>query len=222
MNLDEAKAKRARQCWLSEGVWGDMSCRTLADCLHCRNCEIYAFASRKFFTRVRSEKPAASFASMPRAEAAIQTAQAESFFLFEVAKRVFALETKRVLKIERTRLVHRVPHRDGRVVKGIANVGGELMMCVCLEELLEIEASNSVPEESKRMIVCGGGSEKFCFIVDEACGIARVMRDEVATLSAGCDGLIDVFAEKVFTQEGTEIPVIDLKLVMLAVARKHL
>jgi chemotaxis-related protein WspD len=78
------------------------------------------------------------------------------------------------------RPIHSLPHRRNGVVLGVANVRGELLVCVSLEHLLGIEAQPHAIATirnqrlvHRRLLVLRHAGGRLAFPVDEAHGAER-------------------------------------------------
>jgi chemotaxis-related protein WspD len=89
------------------------------------------------------------------------------------------------------RPVHSLPHRQGRLVKGLVNIRGELLICISLGELLGI-ATAPAPDKATargsrapdRLLVAASGNERLAFPADEVFGIERYHPDDVQPVPA--------------------------------------
>lgn len=99
-----------------------------------------------------------------------------SVMVFRIGQEWLALETIYFNQVVPRRLIHRVPHRSGKVLLGVVNINGELQLCVALSQLLEIEQvitvhPNRVPYHQNRMIAIKKEHDLWIFPVDEIEGI---------------------------------------------------
>lgn len=74
--------------------------------------------------------------------------------------------------------VHSLPHRKSGVVRGIANIRGELLVCVSLGTVLGIEHEPAVSHETgrrtyHRLLVVNREGNRLAFPVDEVLGVHR-------------------------------------------------
>jgi chemotaxis-related protein WspD len=71
---------------------------------------------------------------------------------------------------------------------GIVNVRGELLLCVCLDAVLEVNRAEGTDPDSRtasvfrRMIVIGNPGERWVFPVDEVDRVYRVNEAEMEAL----------------------------------------
>lgn len=169
-------------CWNRIGVYGDATCQRLAEHVHCRNCPVYSAAAIQVLDRSHAgdaNKLAVAeatriFASEKRGE---QRA-AQSAFVFRIGGEWLALSMAVVDEVADLRAIHSLPHRRSGVVLGLANVRGELLVCVSLAQLLGIESVASAMSQQRRVVqrrllVLRGPGGRLAFPVDEAHGSER-------------------------------------------------
>src|SRR5262245_43441453 len=175
-------------CWNRIGVWGDRSCPELPPVVHCRNCPVFAAASRGFLD---VPSPAGYLEEWTeRLTAPIEEAATDlhSVLIFRLGEEWLALRVQVLLEATNPRPIHRVPHRAG-LLAGLVNIRGELHLCVHLDRLLGIKSkikdqeSGVSGQESaagngrSRLIVVQHDAERWVFPVDEI--------DQVYRFSAG-------------------------------------
>ncbi|MFM9097124.1 MAG: chemotaxis protein CheW [Phycisphaerales bacterium] len=93
--------------------------------------------------------------------------------------------------------VHRVPHRRGPVVRGSANLDGEILLGMALEAALGLPApAGARPRAS--LVVVGGTRDRWAFEVDEVVGVvdvpASAMRAPPVTVAVARNGCIATLA----------------------------
>ena len=166
-------------CWNRIGVHGDGSCVELVVHVHCRNCPVYSAAAGRVLDR--------DSAGSDRGEATRQFAMrktgerraAHSAFLFRIAHEWLALPTTVLDEVAGLRPVHSLPNRRSGVVLGLANVRGELLVCVSLGQLLGIEVAGDINALGqsrtavRRLLVMREGNSRLAFPVDEVHGTER-------------------------------------------------
>lgn len=180
----------AGNCWTEIGASGDRSCERLAGVVHCRNCPDYSAAGRKLFERPMTEtllREAAESLAAPKATA---SEAALSLVVFRIQREWFALRALALERISEVQPVHSVPFRSGGALRGLTNVGGELVLCVSLGGILGLSAGEdpASPGVTKpRLCVIQEGRRRYAFVVDEVLGVRRVqpasMRPVPATVS---------------------------------------
>ncbi len=222
MNVDIEEKIRA-SCWSSEGLWGKMSCERLKELGHCFNCEVYAAAGRELFDKDASKR---------RRDFPINTAakndssdenkgKTASYFAFKLGDLNFAMDLKGVVRVAHPRVVHRIPHRDDKIVRGLINVGGEIIPAASLCDILEIQRPKSDPAKD-RIFVYRMGTDVFAFQTNAALGVARISEKDVLEASETEGALKSPFVERAFLWRGRTVSVIDSQLVFHAIFKKLL
>lgn len=165
---------------------GDHSCPELERLGHCRHCPTYTAASAKLLDR---PLPAGYRAAWTRRLAEAKAAAAagkESLLCFRVGDDWFALPTPVFQEVAERRPIHSLPHQRHAAVLGLANVRGELLVCVSLARLLGLPAAAQTAGRPARarLLVAGWHGQRTAFPVDEISGIRRVQPEEIRPLPA--------------------------------------
>ena len=103
--------------------------------------------------------------------------------MFRVGAEWLAFDARSIVEVVEPRPIHRVPHRTDRILLGLANIRGELYLCVSLRELLDLEVvDGSVPSAppsaagpSQPLLVAEVEQYRWVFPVDEIDGVHRVL-----------------------------------------------
>lgn len=186
------------ECWRRIGVGGDASCPELAQHIHCRNCPVYARAG----TRLLNRPPPAGYrrhwaAHYARGEPSLartsRAARPSAAMLFRLGPEWLALDATLFQEVTEHRPMHSLPHRQMGVVFGLVNVRGELLLCVSLGRLLELQsnAERRTPNgeigsafpvlhsefAGRRLLVISADTNRFAFPVDEVFGVHRFHLD---------------------------------------------
>jgi chemotaxis-related protein WspD len=181
-NRPAAETRPAEACWSRIGVQGDRSCPTLPEAVHCRNCGVFSEAGQRLFQR---EAPPEYLDEWTRQLAQSDTSAPSdsiSLLVFRIGPEWLALEARWVIEVISPRRIHRVPHRTDRLLLGLANIRGELQLCISLQELLGIEPAPASPSPAAaspagsrpRLIVAEHEQTRWVFPVDEVDGIHRI------------------------------------------------
>lgn len=182
------------RCWNFIGIEGDRSCPQLSTHVHCRNCPVYAAAGRYLlerttpeqyrheWTQLLAESQTEKNPQMPTY--AVATTETLTVVIFRLQREWLALPAQVFKETTAPSVIHTLPHRNNQVLQGIINIRGELLLCVSLNHLLNIESSNTpLPVLSlmvhSRMVVIEKAGNAWVFPVDELYGLHRFHRQEL-------------------------------------------
>ena len=169
---------KLKDCWNHIGVWGDGSCPELVQAGHCRNCPTYSAAAAKLLDREVGADYLDEGALHFRAVKQSTARDSESAVIFRIGAEWLALATNVFKEVCALRPIHSLPHRRNDNVLGIANVRGELLVCVSLHALLGIGKVAEIATGQRRLVherllVASRDGERLVFPVDEIHGIHR-------------------------------------------------
>lgn len=193
------------RCWKQIGVFGDFSCPKLTEIVHCRNCVEYNKAGRSLLDREISDEFLKEWTKNLTGVKETVALDTISVMVIRIKNEWLALKTVYLQETTNMRPIHRVPFRTNNVFKGIANINGELLLCVSIADLLEYAP---VEDDEKtdmmvynrmmvyeRMVVINKDGERYCFPVDEVLGIYSIslydLKEPPATLSKSPTTLIE-------------------------------
>lgn len=165
-------------CWNKIGVRGDGSCPELERHIHCRNCPVYAAAASVLLDR---DIPSADIDESTRHFSVarnVEDRDTASIVIFRIGVEWLGLPTAVFSEFVDVRPIHSLPHRHDRVVLGLTNVRGELLVCVSLAQVLGIEQEEKSREVRqgavyKRLVVIREKDNRIAFPVDEVHGIHK-------------------------------------------------
>ena len=173
-------------CWNQIGVWArvDTRCPELERVIHCHNCEVYSRASRGIleqdFPAEYQQEWTEIFA---REQQLLQRNGLSSVVIFRLGEEWFALPSRMIDEVTRMKPIHRLPHVDSGMVKGLVNIRGELKICISLGEILGLEKpSVDMSEEHvifDRILIAHSDNGQFVFPVSEVHGIHHYQEDEL-------------------------------------------
>ncbi|MER9580856.1 chemotaxis protein CheW [Mesorhizobium sp. M0276] len=172
-------------CWRQIGIRGDKSCPELEQHLHCRNCPTYKKIARGLLDRAVSSAYGDELARHTGRDvgSAAEADALRTAILFRLGEEWLALPVAIFHEVAESRPIHSLPHRRNSAVLGIANVRGELLICLSLAELLGIDdVQNGEPgrqaKSFRRLVVVGERDKRVAFMVDEIHGIHRFSENE--------------------------------------------
>lgn len=165
-------------CWNKIGVSGDLSCPELKKYIHCRNCPVYSAAAVDLLDTDLPADHMARWTSHVAQAKVLTEINTQSVVVFRIGDEWLALPTILFKEIASIGAIHSVPHRQNGVVLGLANIRGELLVCVSLQELLGLQQVSKRKRDKHHaadgrfMVIQHEGSRVVCQ-VDEVYGIQR-------------------------------------------------
>ena len=211
-------------CWNQIGVRGDGSCPELQKFVHCRNCPIYSSAGAALLDRPLPTEYRREW-TRHFAEKENQTPPAKtSVVLFRIQNEWLALPTHTFQEIAELRQIHSLPHRRGGTVLGLANIRGELLICVSLGRLLGVEQRD--PREPSRhittydrLMVVNWDDSRLAFPVAEVPGIHRFQAHELKDAPATVAHSNRNYTQGVFLWQGRAVGLLDATLLFSTLNR---
>jgi len=110
-----------------------------------------------------------------------------SCVLFRIGIEWLALPSSVFREIAERRSIHSLPHQKKGVVLGVANVRGELLICVSLGRFLGLERGQAMEKSGKdydRLVVTEWNAKLLAFPVNEVAGIHSYHPEELKQLPA--------------------------------------
>ena len=203
-------------CWSRIGIAGDHTCAELPRVIHCRNCAVFAAAARQALERPAPADYLAQWAERVASVAEEERGETLSSVVFRFASTHVALPTVAFVEAVEPRTVHAVPHRSSEVLLGIANIHGELQLCVSLAARLSL-ASGDAAATRPRLAVIEQGGERWAFPVDEIVGVYRIARDDLEPSRDATAA--SPFVSARFGLSGQQVDLLDAELVCAALRR---
>jgi chemotaxis-related protein WspD len=163
-------------CWNRIGVYGNKSCADLQTLVHCRNCPVYTMAGRHLLERDIPENYRREWTDLIALKRKSTAPEDRSAVFFRVNSEWLALPTQVLQEVAERKTIHSLPHRKAGILLGLANVRGELVICVSLSHMLGIEPMRSqaaVRTQYRRLLVAIGSGSRVSFPVDEVSGSER-------------------------------------------------
>lgn len=213
-------------CWSTIGIWGSQQprCPRLEQVFHCRNCDVYTAAGRRLLERESPAEYAHEWAQRLALKKEERMIGRMSVVVFRVQKEWLAVPTRLVQEVTDIRAVHRIPHRNYNVLKGLANIRGEMHLCVSLEGLLGIEApknANDLEDKARtvRSIVLAKNGERYVLPVGEIHGVHRYHANELDTVPATLSDSSSTYLTGVFRWKNGHAGCLDGDLLFSALGR---
>jgi chemotaxis-related protein WspD len=180
-------------CWNRIGIRGDRSCSELEHHIHCRNCPTYSAAARQLLDTPKPSDEQMGLTERLAAPAAESSTTVDrdrhSVIIFRLCEEWFAIRTGVCLEVAESRPLHSLPHRRGDTILGLANVRGDLLVCVSLTSLMGVSTERGTTPASRprgaapnRLMVLQIPSGPVASPVDEVDGIERVRQGDMKAL----------------------------------------
>ncbi|QYM80442.1 chemotaxis protein CheW [Horticoccus luteus] len=207
----------SQDCWKRIGIWGDRTCGELKQQIHCRNCPTYAAGAVRLLD---VEVSPAYLAEQTRRFAQrknVAAAGNRSVVIFRLGAEWLALPTTLFSEISPLLPVHSLPHRRDRIVSGVTNVRGELIVCLSLAAALGINSTGT--SGSARLAVLNRGGELFAFPADEVAGLLRFDDAELAAVPATLAHAQAAYTRGILTWQQRAVGVLDAELLFYTLNR---
>ena len=211
-------------CWNKIGVRGDSSCPELEKYIHCRNCPVYSAAAVELLD---GNPPADYLAFWTRhvaQEKKLEDIDSHSVVIFRIGAEWLALPTSVFKEVAELRTIHTLPHRRSAMVLGVANVRGELLICVSLSKLLSLEEA-AAPKRAKhsmvhpRLLVISNEGQRLVFPVDEVHGIHRHRPAELEPVPATVSKAAATYTKAVLSWRDRTVGCLDDQLLFYTLYR---
>src|SRR3984893_18693753 len=183
-NLESMGSIKLNDCWKKIGVWGNRECGELKKVIHCRNCIVYSSAAAQLLGAELSQDYLERWTTHFASEQKVESRQLQAALIFRIGAEWLALSPTNLQEIAEGRPIHSVPQVRSNILLGLANIRGELLVCVALNRLLGMERMGPEKSSSKRaiyrrLVVAGRAGSRFVFPVDEVHGIHRFSPNEL-------------------------------------------
>lgn len=212
-------------CWNQVGNFGDKSCPELKEHVRCLNCEVFRAAAATLLNRKSPEGYLDFWTKRIARPPEVKLAGTRSIVIFRIGAEWLALPTEVFLEVVELRPIHTVPHRNDALVRGLAMVRGELIICVSLAHLLGMDAAPARSERKKgrsvydRLLVVGQNGERVVFAVEEVHVGVRYHPNDLKPVPATVAQSAAPYTSGILTWEGQSVGVLDESLVFYALSR---
>jgi chemotaxis-related protein WspD len=144
--------------------------------IHCRNCIIYSSAAAGLLGAELPQDYLERWTTHFASEQKVESRQMQAALVFRIGAEWLALSPTNLQEIAEARPIHSVPRGRSNTLLGLANIRGELLVCVALDRVLGLEKIGLEKPSSKRalyrrMVVAGREDSRFVFPVEEVHGI---------------------------------------------------
>lgn len=210
-------------CWNVIGVAGDQSCPRLQEHIHCRNCEVYADAAQRNLQRPLDADYQQAWASHFREVADSGEQRDSSALVFRIGREWLALPTKVFVSVAPQVRPHVLPHRSGRGLLGIVNIGGKLYPCMSLAQLLGIDEQGAPPAKGRhtfaRLLLLCWEDQAYALPVADLHGIVRYASSTMQVPAATINKGLSRYLSGVITEGELRIGCLDTALIGFQLAR---
>ncbi|HWH70799.1 MAG TPA: chemotaxis protein CheW [Candidatus Sulfotelmatobacter sp.] len=209
-------------CWNEAGVYGANHCPELKQFIHCRNCPVYIHAATQLLDRLlpRDYRRQAT-AHFAAGKTPPEPGNA-SVILFRLGLEWLALPTQSFQEVAERRPIHSLPHRPQGIVLGLANIRGELLICVSLGHLLNLKTPLAATWRTHyhRLLVTHWNSHRFAIPVDEVRGPHRFHPQELKTPPATVAGSHPTFTHSTLQWQQQTVGLLDAGLLFDTLNRR--
>lgn len=223
MTTLEAQVDEIHDCWNRIGVAGDRSCEKLMAHVHCRNCDVFARAAQHNLQRPVGDEYKKEWAGHFRRAQSAANKNDTSALVFRIGREWLALPTKLFVAVAPQAAPHVLPHRSGRGLIGIVNLGGKLYPCMSLAALLGVDERDSPPAKGRhtfaRLLLLQWEEQAFALPVADLHGIIRYASAAVQAPAATINKGLSRFLSCVITHENMHVGCLDAALIGYQLAR---
>lgn len=228
----------SNDCWNKIGVEGDRSCEQLKAVIHCRNCPVYSAAGRSLLEREAPPeyvnewtevlaKSHPDHSQTPLGGTIVPSGETISVAICLLGGEWLALPVRLLQEVTDPCVIHTLPHRNSELFMGLVNIRGEILMCVSLRHLLDLQANVNSSERptsvaAKRMIVVAKKDNRWVFIVDEVCGIHRFQIGELQNTPVVISKASEAYTKGVILWQGHKVNYLDADLLFYTLNRRIL
>jgi chemotaxis-related protein WspD len=214
-------------CWNKIGVRGNSSCPELEKHVHCRNCPVHAAAAVALLDR---DMPADYLADWTRHVAQGNPAaerDTHSVVVFRIGVEWLALPTIVFKEIVGVRPIHSLPHRRNGLVLGLANIRGELLVCISLRQILQLDESAAPKKEKQRaanprLLVLRHEDSRAACPVDEVYGVQRFYSRDLMAVPATFGRATPTYTKAVLSWQQKSVGLLDERLLFYTFSHRGL
>ena len=229
--MEPTTATAIDACWKRIGIWGDRSCPELARHTHCRNCGQFQAAAAILLDRDAPDGYREEWTARIARPIPPKLSGARPVVIFRIGREWLALPTSLFSQVAEMRPVHSLPHRRDRMVRGIVDIRGELLLCICLGGLIGFESAPEPAGEPgrqkkwtayERLLVLSHKSGRVVFAASEVHVGCRYRPEELipvpSTVSLVAAPQVR-YTIGLFPWEGRHVGVLDEELLFYTLSR---
>jgi len=206
-------------CWNKKGIWGDQvpRCERLKDLIHCHNCDIYSQAGSTLLSRSPDTQYLSEWENNLNKPRQIKNSGVKSALVFRMGDEWFALASRFVKEITHCDKHHSLPHRSNKVLRGLVNVHGELLLNVSLGYLFHINRSTATSIHThERYIIIDDNQESFAFPVTEVREIIHYDMKDIQDTPSTINNDASCFIRGIIRHKDTDVGILNCDLVFSA------
>ena len=212
-------------CWNRIGVWSlvEKRCERLQEYIHCQNCPVYSRSGKQLLER---EMPASYLdeCTVNLSGSKEETSQnLVSAIFFRVGDEYYALSTLLFNEITHMRPIHSIPHRKNRILRGLINIRGELLLCFSLGSLFELTRGENIHENEhkphERLIIIKQHNNRYSFPVSEILGVFRYDPETLSTTPSTLPDTGSSYITGVLSHNQKQVGCLDAELLVSALDR---
>ena len=207
------------------GIYGSAACPNLEEFVHCRNCPVYSQEGRRLLDREPAGDSIREWTDLLRQEKILDAVATTSVGVFRLGQEWLALKTLVLAKIVRARVVHKIPRRSNDTLLGLVNIDGELLLCVSLTQVLNLDTAHEpvgpdrAGDSGRRMIVVGEGAERWVFPVDAMDRIYHVPAAAMEPVPVTVTKAALSYSQGIFRLDGKTVAFLDEQLLFSTLGR---
>ena len=206
-------------CWNQIGVFGDKSCKGLAEHSHCRSCPEFAKAGLGLFDREPPQGYAEKWTRLLAEEKAARAVGLLSAVVFGLGRESMAVRTACFHSVRARRPIHTVPHRTAGHVLGLVNVQGEIVPCVSLAGVVGVDGTESRETVRGRLLVLKDVGGLWVLPVDKVVGVVRFDPKGLTPPPVTVAKSPATFTRGMFVLDGADVALLDEQLLFAALSR---
>lgn len=145
----------------------------------------------------------------------------QSVVLFRLGQEWLALSTLVLLEVAEMRLIRRIPHRSGDMLKGLINLRGQLCICINLLNFLEISAAPQHSSHARqKMVAISQDQQRWVFVADEVLGLFSCDKDTLKNVPVTVAKSTANYIKGTFNAAGKHVFLLDEELLFCSLERK--
>jgi chemotaxis-related protein WspD len=210
-------------CWRRIGVWGadEPRCPELVRVIHCRNCDVFRAGGARLFDHVPPEGYGTEWLEALAQVPAPPPGRVVPVLIFSLAGERLALPLETVVSVLEPRPVRRVPHHQDPVLLGLAQVEGEMCLCVSLSTLFDATPRETAAAQPAGLLLAlGAGRTEWIAPVEKVAGLADAPVDALEAVPSTLFRSAAAFVQGLFVHDGERVGLIDGELLLGALRRR--